>query len=418
MTQEIPLLRESAVLASRLYNAAGRWAEHRHRFHRRVNWSWRYAKEFHAREGRLFAARPDDYIAGRVEDEPALEDVFAQRLSWRSLLSTLAKVICHTAFALAAPLFHSRHPVEGWIYRKCYVDDIELVFDGAQSGVLRAVYPFPISLRRQWRYLRYLKVNRLSFVLDGNRYAVRDIVRLFRRRDIASLVRLEARAELRRAMKLVRDRPALVQLSDEFNIGSLEFARYLARAGVPTVNVAHGVGKYFPVHAYQRFDLLTERQREYYFAAVPCEYGYHTLAADFGVTTATVGPGIEGAVVILGQNFGDPTSLIALAEAQMAQAVVEATCRISGRTLLYKPHPNNREPAPPPGFTVVDTIDAIRALRDPILLSLFSTTHVDPRFEGRKYLVRAGLIRPEIAFDDDGRIVDVEDLRAVLVAGS
>jgi hypothetical protein len=416
--REIPLLRDSAVLAKRLHGAAGRWAEHRHRFHRRVNWSWRYSSEFHHREEQLFTAQPDEYLAGRVNEEPALEDVFAKRLPWRNIASALLKVMSHTLFVVVGRVFLARPRPDGWKYRKCYVDDIELVFDEGEDGVLRAVYPFPISLPRQVRYLRYLMMRQHPFVLDGNRYVARDVVRLLRRRDVASLLRLEARGELRRAIQLVKDAPSLVQLSDEFNIGSLEFARYLARARVPTVNVAHGVGKYFPVHAYQRFDVLTERQRAYYSAAVPCVYGHHTLAAGFGVSANSAKTGPRGAVVILGQDFGDPTSLIAQAEGRMVGAVIEATRALPDKKLFYKPHPNNRNPQAPPGFDLLEAIDAVSALPDPVLLSLFSTTHLDPRFEGRKYLVRTGLIRPEIAFDDDGRIVDVDQVHIILQAES
>ena len=46
-------------------------------------------------------------------------------------------------------------------------------------------------------------------------------------------------------------------------------------------------------------------------------------------------------------------------------------------------------------------------------LSLFSTIHLGPRFHGREYPMPAGLICPEIAFDDDGRIVDVERIHTV-----
>lgn len=49
-------------------------------------------------------------------------------------------------------------------------------------------------------------------------------------------------------------------------------------------------------------------------------------------------------------------------------------------------------------------------------VSQFSAAHLDPRFDGTKDIVRAGVIRPEIAFDDDGRIVD--DTPAILEAES
>ena len=92
--------------------------------------------------------------------------------------------------------------------------------------------------------------------------------------------------------------------------------------------------------------------------------------------------------------------------AQLQRARDAGHCSI----VYFKPHPNNQNPQVPRTFERIDSIDRLGSLPDPILLSLFSTTHVDPRFRGRKYLVRTEHIRPEIAFDEFDRIVDVDRL--------
>ena len=80
---EIPLLRESRAFAVRLLAAAKRFDEPRYFFHRRVNWSYRFAYDFYARESACFVAGADAYLAGLASDEAELGDVYATRLSAR-----------------------------------------------------------------------------------------------------------------------------------------------------------------------------------------------------------------------------------------------------------------------------------------------------------------------------------------------
>lgn len=68
---EIPLLRESAVYASRLVGAARRFAETSYHFHRRVNWSYRYDEAFYAGEVKAFEADADGYLRGEAQSPPS-----------------------------------------------------------------------------------------------------------------------------------------------------------------------------------------------------------------------------------------------------------------------------------------------------------------------------------------------------------
>lgn len=413
MSGEVPLLRESTAFSHRLIGASFAIGEHRMRALRRINWSWRKSDEFYRREAELFLADPDQYLSESGPAKPVqLDDVFAKPVFWKDVAQVVLKVAAHFLFlVIGAP---ARARLRQPIYRKAYVDDIELVFDPDQSGAVRFVYPFPISIKRQWRYLSFLRQKGYPFVLDGNRYGLRDLVHFILRRNIASLARLERRSELRNAQALVRLDPVAVQLSDEFNIGSFDFARALAHYGLPTHNVAHGVGKYLPVHAYGRFDVLTQAQEDFYLAAIPCEYGRHALSATFGVKEVVAPTGPRDAVVMLSQDFGDPESMIGQAEARVIEQLARARAERLCEALYFKPHPNNQNPNLPSGFQLIASIDKIGTLPDPILLSLFSTTHVDPRFKGRKFLVRTKYIRPEIAFDDADRIIDVDRLVELL----
>ena len=421
-TAEIPLLRESRAFAARLVAAARRFAEPRYFFHRRVNWSYRYGHDFYAREAACFVAGAAAYLADSAPIEPELGDVFAKRLSARQAAAILVKVAAHLAFHVIGRSANARIRREGTTtYRKCYVDDIELVYDPGEARVVRAVYPFPISAPRQLRYLRFLRRRRLFFKLDGNPYLLRDVARFVARRDIRSLMRMETRAQIRQARAVAALGVGRVQLSDEFDIGSLDFSRALARTSLDVVNSAHGVGKYFPVHAYPEFRVLTRRQEQYYHATRPCRYVLRGLNdATARPRRPTSSPAVARGplrLVFLSQVFaGLGGDLIADNEAVLLAFLNERFGRAAGIALYYKPHPNRESIPAVPGFTLVQALEEVNDSDRTVFASFFSTCQIDPAFKGRKVLVRGRLLHPEIAFDESEPIFTFAELADELSA--
>jgi hypothetical protein len=411
---EIPLLRESAAFARRLVQAAQAFGQPRYHFHRRVNWSYRYSEAFYARESALFQADADAYLHGQPAEAPQLDDVYSRPLRGKQVLTVVAKVLAHTMFAWLGRVSDrglKRDRVD--IYRKAYVDDIELVFDSTQASVVRAVYPFPINLGRQWRYLRFLGQQGHRFKLAGNPYRLGDFWRFLRQRDVRSLMCLESRAQVRHAHEVAALGVHTVQLSDEFDIGSLDFARTLARFPLRVVNSAHGVGKYFPVHAYQTFHVLTLRQRDFYLAARPCHYPLRQLN-DRSAPVPPHQPVAGHDVVFLSQSFGNGGGLIEQNEAALVQRIQRDLVAVSGVRLHYKPHPNHPNPVAPAGFALLKDMSSVNGRASTVFLSFFSTCQIDPAFKGRKLLVRGHLIHPEISFDDTEEVVDANTLVTTL----
>lgn len=409
---EIPLLRESQAFVRRLSRACRALAGSRYHAARRVNWSYRYDTEFYAREAEVFRHDEAAYLEGRAAVEPRVADVWAQPLGHRSLLTAVAKVLSHWMFAALGAPFRPR-PASGGpsTYRKAYVDDIELVFDPEEAGVIRAVYPFPISLKRQWRYLRFLRERGHAFHLAGLPYAAADLLALLRTRRVGALMRLEARAQLRHADSLALRGYRRVQLSDEFDMGSLDFSRRLRRLGLSVVNSAHGVGKYLPVHAYEVFHVLTQRQEAYYEAVQPCRYQRRPLNDKTRGQPPAHPAAARGVdAVLLSQNFGRRDGVIEHSEAVLTRALEAAVRGHPAVRLHYKAHPNHPQPAAPAGFSLLTDLGAVNGRASTVFFSFFSTCQVDPGFKGTKLLVRAPLIHPEIAFDDDEPIVDADGL--------
>lgn len=417
MTIEIPLLRESSVFVARLMKANRHFSESTYENGRRCNWSYKYGDAFYRRESELFLADPDSYLAGRVPEPIDIEDVYTQRLKPQQFVIATVKVAAHWLFA-ALGARADRKIKSDCIrtYRKGYVDDIELVFDPEEPSVVRAIYPFPLNLCRQLRYIRSLHRSRKRFKLAGYPYLVRDVIRLWVRRDVRSLMRLESRAQIRHAAQVVALGVKAVQLSEEFDIGSLDFSRRLARSPIDLRNSAHGVGKYLPVHAYPVFDTVTIKQQTYYRALCACRYSLRCLN-DHSEATPARARGHNARLVFLSQCFKGVSSIVREAEARVTRRLAEELASTNVE-LLYKRHPNSASSQVPEGFRLLERLTDVNGLPGTTFASFFSTCQVDPAFKGRKVLLRERLIYPEIAFDESEEIVDTNGLVQILQAAA
>lgn len=413
-TIEIPLLRNAATYARRLTQACRQFTEIKYHLHRRINWSYRYSEKFYSNESNLFKQNPDAYIRGEVNEESKLDNVYSIRLDRKQTIKVVLKVLAHTMFALCGRIFENRaQRVNLSIYRKSYVDDIELVFEQEQVGVIRAVYPFPINIQRQWRYIRFLIEKGYKFKLAGNPYILRDFARFLRFRDVHSLMRMESRAQIRHARGIAGLGVHIVQLSDEFDIGSLDFSRTLGRHKISVVNSAHGVGTYFPVHAYDQFQTITQRQQNYYHPIRRCKYSIRELN-DLSKSVMHSEIRKSNDIVFLSQVSAGVSPLIRQSEIKVAHAIATNIDSRLNINLWYKKHPNNESPSVPVGFTLLPALGLVNR-PNTIFISLFSTCQIDPTFKGKKYLVKDSLIRPEIVFDNSDDIVSIGELMDLIL---
>lgn len=413
---DVPLYKESAAFVRRLEDAVRAYGESKHRWSRRTNWSYRYAADFHLKEAHLFSQDPDRYLSGIEGPRPTVEDVFLLPVNGSTLIKTLMKVAAHWLFSLLGALlcFRRNHHAEAHIYRKCYVDDIETVFDPDENGVHRFVFPFPLNAKRQWRYIQSLRRRSAPFTLAGYPYGIRDLICFLIKRDTRSLERLESRAQIRLGRTVRRQANwQTIQLSDEFDICSLDFVGALRRPGIRIVNSAHGVGKYFPVHAYDEFWILTRKQEGYYHALRSCSYVLGRLLPSQPSLAAPRGQQSTPSklqFVFVSQTSGRTGAYLDRCEREVLARLIEEFAGSNSIELLFKPHPNRVIPLRLPGFQVLESLAALGSPETTIFVSFFSTSHVDPAFQGIKLLLSYGLIRPGICFDDTDGIVTLDEL--------
>ncbi len=412
---QIPLLRNSYAFSSRLIAAGKCFGEPKYYYYRRVNWSYRYDTKYYEQEARLFAQCPRSYIDGKTNQVSELSDIYALKLSKKNVLTIFLKVTAHWLFRILGNFSFNRTKTNSnEIFRKCYVDDVEKIYDPEQINVIRFVFPFPLSLKRQLKYFAYLHSQKFTFQLCGNPYIFSDLIRLAIRRDLRSLVRLESRAQILQARYTTKSGFRSFQLSDEYDIGSLDFCRYLTRYGADVVNSAHGVGTYFPIHAYTSFYVLTKRQQEFYRAIRRCAYNLRQLN-DFSLfgSSANVREPIQGqsgiTVVFLNQAIqGLDDSYLVEREKRLLIQIGKALSENDRIKLYFKPHPNNLKTLPPAGFEKITKIDTVNGKVGTVFASYYSTCQIDPTFKGRKCLISDDFIFPEILFDETEEILSVD----------
>ncbi|MDP9592419.1 UNVERIFIED_ORG: hypothetical protein J2W19_005013 [Shinella zoogloeoides] len=410
---DVPLLKESRAYIRRLERGVEAFQECRYHKSRRTNWSYRYASRFHAAEADLFRQNPRAYLDVPAQPEPRVEDVYSQPVSKRKVLEVIAKVGAHWTFAAVGRLAGLALPdSKARTYRKCYVDEMENIFDPDEAAIVRYVFPFPLSVKRQLRYLRYLVRRRYPFRLAGYPYDIRDLLHFLARRDVLSLKRLETRAQLRLGRAIRRQRNwTTIQLSDEFDICSIDFVRAVKRSDLHIVNSAHGVGKYFPIHAYDEFRILMMGQADYYRAITQCRYIKQELRSsgqDAGWVEGDTGQVMQ--FVFVSQTSSRSGAYIDRCEAEVLQGLLTAFSGREDIELWIKVHPNRVQPIKAQGFKILPGLSALRSPQDSVFVSFFSTSHIDPAFKGRRYLLSYGLLQPAIAFDDDGSILDLDGL--------
>lgn len=409
---EIPLLRCANTYACRLIEAAKKFADSRYQFHRRVNWSYRYSKQFYGYESDRFIESPQQYINDQIDKTYLLEDVFQTQLPIKQVAIVAVKVLAHWIFYILGALITLGAKGRFGIYRKAYVDDIELVFDPDQAGVLRAVYPFPLNVMRQFRYFLFLRKNGYKFKTDGNPYSPIDFLKFLMKRNLRSLQRMESRAQIRHAYEVAALGVNTIQMSDEFDVGNLDFCRAIRRLQIRIVNSAHGVGTYLPVHAYHEFHVLTQHQRSYYMPIYSCEYKLRSLNVKRSnkVEPVLAHEFPKVVLVFLSQTSFSVSQIVSENEVTVISRLAAEFASSPKIKLLYRAHPNNHTATTPPGFHPLHNLAAVNGHPSTIFVSLFSTCYLDPNFIGRKFLIRIGLIYPELVFDNMDDILNLDSL--------
>ncbi len=406
------VLKQNVFFVKRLIIACSKFRETNYRKNTRINWTYKYDGNFVENEYEIFKQSPELYLSNQIYDiESNVGDIFAKQLTWRFLFKITMKVLAHWLFICAAKIKHGQ---ESDVYRKCYVDDIESAYPNTPSYVCKWVYPFPIGLIRQLKYIKRCIHLGQNWRFAGIPYSFYDLWRCFRNRDFYSFTRMETRAQIRHAIEINILGYKKIELSDEFDVGSYNFSAAARHLGMQVCNTAHGIGTYMPIHSYSLFRVLTKKQMSYYHSVRGAIYEIYTLSNRIAPTitsnqTCDCGDSVI-CLVVSSISYGYKEEFeLHISEERVTSILSSNFAAEECVKLLYRPHPNNRAPNIPPGFTLAPNLDCI-SNKKMIVLSFNSTCHIDPTFKGEKILIKDQGLYPEIMLGSDMVAMDPQEI--------
>ena len=399
----IPLLIESKAYVENLKYGCSKYDENNYTFHKRVNFSYRFASSFLEEQKNLFIKNPDLYLRNYGSKiDCHVEDVYKLKIDPKDVFRILLKILSHKLFKFLGDLnrFSIRRK-ELSVYRKCYVDDIDLVYDPLSKKTLLAVYPFPIKISRQIKFIFTIFREKRSFRLDGYNYPLKYVFGFLRKRTVRSYADLETISSYLKVQEILRSDIEEVELSDEFDINTLSFSKFCRRKGIYVVNKAHGIGKYFPIQSFDEFYYLDSIMRDYYL--------FHKEIKLFNFNLISKAPvkkldnAGDNCLLFVSQIFSKRDEEIISDEIKVMD-ILKKIALEKNLNFYYKKHPNLKEVIHSNSEEIlfIDNINELYVENEiPIIFSFFSSTHIDPSFVGFKYLIETKYLKPSIAFTDE-----------------
>lgn len=407
---DIPLYSRSKIYSDNLIKSISVHKYSVYKQKKLVNFAHKFDQHFKEHQKRAFLKNPERY---KVESNPyqnySPEQLLDSAVSINLYIKTILKVFLHQLFLLFG-LFMD-NDCKNLKLRKCYVEDVEALFD-SNKDVLRLIYPFPLSIKRQWRYIKSLRKNNLKFVFSGFRYRFSDFLKFMFKKTYLNLYKLEINASIRDAKyHSVKYQVSVIETSDEYDIGSYTYAKALDRK-IFLLNSAHGVSSYLPYQHYSQLNVLNNEQKRFYSA-----YNKHikislrSIRLRKDIKTFDVD---KPCLVLLGQYSPISDEQIRIDELALLDVLDKFSKSHPNVYVYYKIHPNN-DSFDLSEYSNVKVLKGEHVQTEKLLqISLFSTCQIDPNFKGEKYLIETQLIKPEFAFGKDEPQVYIDTLSLFL----
>ena len=318
------------------------------------------------------------------------------------------KILAHWLFRALGVATRSRlaHH-EGQLVRS-WVEVSQSLF-GKEKGQLTLVYPFPLKVRRQLRYVTALSRLGRPFSFEGYPYSLRRYLRWLLLGKDVDLARLEASAAIEHARELVaRYSPRHVLTTDEFEVASVALNDRLRAHGVFVENHAHGVGIYSVYVSYDRFVVLTAAQKGFYSTFNECsEYRMERRAC------AERWSGGCKTLVMVDQVLQRDGSAVELHQNSIVDALIDCGARFNVEVVV-RVHPNSRVKRRYREAEVSYYEGDLEALDRPAFFAMYSTAYLTFTQWGPTHLVESDTFDPAMVYGRGERIVHLSQLESLI----
>ncbi len=321
-------------------------------------------------------------------------------VTWQQTAVFVLKLLSHLLFRL----FRTK-AFQLSIVTRAWVEVTESLYPDLHKSSHILIYPFPMNLMRQLRFMKRILLGKKAASLEGLPYSLKGLSLPFisAERRLREIVKLETSAYLRHADEIVGRGAKTLQTSDEFEVGSVALCSRLRERGIPSINTAHGVGNYGPFQSYSEFVVLNSAQSDFYRERNP-EIVFRIRTETNSIPAGTKTRNQHATIVFIHQNFRD---LGLTFEDRLQLKIIgklKEAALLFGINFVVKLHPNAAtrnidEIRKCTGVTVARYIsfDTIR----PIFFTLNSTAYFDFRHLGPVLFYIDGSMRPETYFGNE-----------------
>lgn len=203
-----------------------------------------------------------------VNDVPKLlED---EKIPVQTVLKTVVKVMSHWLFLIPSKLTSNLFKAKYKYVLKTYVEVEYELFKEKVLGQphLLLIFPFPLSLSRQRRFLSTLKAQspkqQMSYSLYGMPYSPRHLLNLLLKRNLYSIFLLEYEAAVKFGENLKRIEFNSFKTMDDFDPLSIVYNDILQSSGYYVDTHLHGIGTYSPFISTDHLRTFNRLQQGYY----------------------------------------------------------------------------------------------------------------------------------------------------------
>lgn len=322
----------------------------------------------------------------------------------KHIVNFLIKSLSHRLFRLFSKSLHDNSiVVRGW------VDVTESMYMEELKFSRLRIFPFPLGIKRQLKFIWKCKKNGLDYDLSGLPYSIFPAVKTIfssNGRDHA-IALLEIIANQKYAIEILKSNVSEIYTSDEFEVGAVAMYELLIDAGIRVTNTAHGVGVYCPYVSYTDFIGFTNSQISFYLNKNKTIRGRCRSNQNSKIPLRKAGEAkdLPLAFVLMHQNFID-YGLVADADAMslVAQKVSDISIKLN-IPFFIKLHPNS----PPSKLKqlerffcgkVILNFSSINEYR-PIFITINSTSFFDTMEFGPTLVYTGPSFFPEIYYGKD-----------------
>lgn len=338
------------------------------------------------------------------------EDSNANLLSYRIIPKLFLKYFVNKIFFILKAKIKKEKIIKSWVEvtEKIYKDELH------NAQIL--IYPFPIKIYRQLKYIVKKIKNSEKVGLMGVPYRISPLLKsLFSKNIDYYITVFENTGAVRQAKYFLKGHGIQkILTTEEFEVGTYSFSKQLVQNGIQVINSCHGLSVYSPFVHYSKFFLFNKKQQEL--------YSIFNEFLDFEIMHSKKCEREESNVTkVVFVDQGDLRKWGLHYEAVLREKTLEILNQIGEKEKLpikIKIHPNTKQGEVNRMQAQYKYLPVIKNLGPPsdstIFITLYSTAYYDFRSLGRFIFIKDDQFNPSLFFGPEIKTVHLSKLKANL----